>query len=413
MFENVLFQSASKLLSDDISNGRLPGSLLFAGPYASGKLSCALEFARVLSCLNKGDWQCRCQNCMQHKALVSQNVLLVGPGNRTLEIHAAKDTLLYQNVNNSAHLDSARYLYLRAVRKLTMRFSPVLWEGDDKLSKFSPVLQAINEELEKINPGRVIPDADELQKILDSVEKNCEKLENTYLYDSLPVQQIRNFSTWARLSSNNGKKVLIIENADCMAESARNALLKILEEPPEDTVFVLTTTNRGAILPTILSRVRTYSFFNRTKEQQQTVISRLFYYNNSTVKTNLPDSIVEFLQNYLPVKPDIVKAHAKSYFNAIAEGHVPDIPSIMADCRNFSPRVLFTLFLQGIVAVQSYLCTNPAGAECSVKILEKLRVINNNVNVFNQNPASALEQLTRDLMQINHLNGGVFRNNDE
>ena len=190
MFENVLFQSASDLLSHDISTGSLPGSVLFAGPYASGKLSCALELARVLSCLKKGDWQCDCPNCLQHKALVSPNALLVGPGNRTLEIRAAKDTLLHQNVINSSHLDSARYLYLRAVRKLTVRFSPVLWEGDDKLTKFSPVLQAINEELEKINPGRIIPEPDELQKILDAVEKQCEKLENTFLYDSLPVQQI-------------------------------------------------------------------------------------------------------------------------------------------------------------------------------------------------------------------------------
>lgn len=413
MFENVLFQSASDLLSHDISTGSLPGSVLFAGPYASGKLSCALELARVLSCLKKGDWQCDCPNCLQHKALVSPNALLVGPGNRTLEIRAAKDTLLHQNVINSSHLDSARYLYLRAVRKLTVRFSPVLWEGDDKLTKFSPVLQAINEELEKINPGRIIPEPDELQKILDAVEKQCEKLENTFLYDSLPVQQIRNFSTWARLSSNNGKKVLIIENADCMADSARNALLKILEEPPENTVFILTTTNRGAMLPTILSRVRTYNFFTRTKEQQQTVISRLFYYNNTTLKSNLPDSIIEFLQNYLPVNPDIVKAQAKEYFNTIAQGHVPDIPALMAECRNFSPRILFTIFLQGIVSVQSYLCKTPAGAECSAKILEKLRLINNNVNVFNQNPASALEQMTRDLLQINHLNGGVFRISDE
>ncbi|MBR1911077.1 MAG: DNA polymerase III [Treponema sp.] len=413
MFENVLFQSASKLLSNDIANGNLPGSVLFSGPYASGKLSCALELARVLSCQKCGSWQCKCPNCLQNKALVSPNVLLVGSGNRTLEIRAAKDTLLYQNVNNSIHLDSARYLYLRAVRKLTLRFSPVLWEGDDKLSKFSPLLQSINEELEKINPGRIIPDGDELQKILDAVEKHCEKLESTYLYDSLPVQQIRNFSTWARLSSSNGKKVIVIENADCMAESARNALLKILEEPPENTVFVLTTANRGAMLPTILSRVRTYTFFTRTKEQQQTVISRLFYYSNASLKTNLPDSIVAFLQNYLPVKPELVKTQAKLYFDTITGGHVPDIPAVMAECRGFSPRILFTLFLQEIVTVQSYLCRSPAGAECSAKIVEKLRLANNNVTVFNQNPASALEQLTRDFMQINHLNGGVFRIGNE
>lgn len=408
MFENILFQSAPELLASDISNSNLPGSILFVGPYASGKLSCALEVARVLSCTEGGSWQCECESCSRHKALISPNLLITGPGDRTLEIRAAQNTLLQQNARNSSHLDSARFLYLRAVRKLTVRFSPVLWEGDDKLSKFSPLLQAINEELEKINPGRIIPDGDELQKIVDVVEKNCEKLENTYLYDSLPVMQIRNFSTWAHLSTSSGKKVLIIENADRMAESSRNALLKILEEPPENTVFILTTSNRGAILPTILSRVRTYNFFNRTKEQQQTLIHRLFYYGSSVSKDSLPDSVVSFLQNFLPIKPDSVKKLAASYFNTIAHGHVPDVPHIMNECGGFSPRILFTLFLQGIVSAQSGLCRSPAGAECSARIMEELTRIHNNVNVFNQNPASALEQMTRDLMQINHLNSGVF-----
>lgn len=250
MFENVLFQSAPGLLVDDIHHERLPGSILFAGPAASAKLTSALELARVLSCSGDGSWNCTCRNCAQHKALVSPNVLVVGPGNRSLEIAAAKSTLLAQNANNTNHLEAARFLYLRAVRKLTVRFSPILWEGEDKASKFAPLLQIIDEELEKLTPGRIIPDGDELSKITDTIEKQCAKLEDSFLYDALPVSQIRNFSAWAHLSSGNGKKVLIIENADAMADSARNALLKILEEPPADTMFILTTTRRGAMLPT-------------------------------------------------------------------------------------------------------------------------------------------------------------------
>ena len=49
-----------------------------------------------------------------------------------------------------------------------------------------------------------------------------------------------------------------------MSESVRNALLKILEEPPSDCNFILLTSKRNAILPTILSRVRTYEFKNRS-----------------------------------------------------------------------------------------------------------------------------------------------------
>lgn len=158
---------------------------------------------------------------------------------------------------------------MRAVRKLISKFNSVLWNGDDKLSKFSPLLQNIEEGLEKIQPGRILPDDEELRKILDSIEKDCTKLESSFLYSSLPVLQIRNFSSWAHLSSSNGRKVLIIENADLMADSARNALLKILEEPPEDVIFILTTTKRGAILPTILSRVRTYNFLNAHRNSRE------------------------------------------------------------------------------------------------------------------------------------------------
>mgnify|MGYP002851927517 FL=1 len=416
MFDNILHQSASELLSDDIKKERLPGSILFSGPASSGKLSCALELARVMSCQiggeKKGEWNCTCPSCLKHKALVSQNVIITGPGNRTLEIKAAKNTFLSQNVQNTKHLEASRYLYLRAVRKLTARFSPVLWEGEDKLSKFSPLLQKIDESLELLTPGRTVPEPDELEKILNDVEENCLKLEESYLYKSLPVSQIRNFSSWAHLTSSNGKKVLIIENAERMQDSARNALLKILEEPPKDTVFILTTSNRGAVLQTILSRVRTYNFYERNTEHQREVIDRVFHFDPSFAGGVIPETVDKFLQNYLSIQPSVVYEYSEKYFKTIAEGHVPDIPLIVSACNNFSPRVLFKIFLEGITEAQKVLCSKELGsqgAECSALVVKELREVLNNVTVFNLNPASALEELARNLMQINYLNGGVFK----
>lgn len=43
MYDNLLFQSADSLLTSDIKNDNLPGSILFSGPDASGKLTAALE----------------------------------------------------------------------------------------------------------------------------------------------------------------------------------------------------------------------------------------------------------------------------------------------------------------------------------------------------------------------------------
>ncbi|MCQ2242517.1 DNA polymerase III [Treponema sp.] len=411
MFDNIISQSSTELLRDDILKNKLPGSILFYGPAASGKFSCALETARVLSCEEKGDWTCTCSSCLKHKALVSQNVLITGPGNKILEINAAKNTLLIMNIQNSRHLEASRYLFIRAVRKLTSRFSPVLWEGEDKLAKFSPLLVSINDNLELIQPGRVLPDDSDLRKIVDSIVADCEKLESTYLYDSLPVSQIRNFSSWAHMtsgSSSSGKKIIIIENADQMLDGSKNALLKILEEPPRDTMFILTTTQKGAMLPTILSRLRTYSFVERTVPQQQDLIQRVFHTTGS-VNGEPCETINDFLQTYLPVSPDAICAQAEAFFKKIAEGRIPDVPALVTACCNFEPRTIFKIFLQGIVEVQKEHVSTGPGAETSAELLKLLRHAWNSVTVYNQNPAAVLEELTRSIMQLNFLNNGILR----
>lgn len=56
------------------------------------------------------------------------------------------------------------------------------------------------------------------------------------------------------------KRVYIIDEVHMLSTSAFNALLKILEEPPEHLVFILATTEIHKVLPTILSRCQRYSF---------------------------------------------------------------------------------------------------------------------------------------------------------
>lgn len=52
------------------------------------------------------------------------------------------------------------------------------------------------------------------------------------------------------------RRVVIVEDAHTMSAEAQNAILKAIEEPPADTVFLLTIKDTNAILPTILSRVQ-------------------------------------------------------------------------------------------------------------------------------------------------------------
>ena len=81
-----------------------------------------------------------------------------------------------------------------------------------------------------------------------------------------------------------------------MAESARNAFLKLLEEPPTDLEIILLTTKRGSIMPTILSRVRTYSFIDRSVEQEKEVLNRVFHYSQEE-----SSGLKSFFYSYLPV----------------------------------------------------------------------------------------------------------------
>jgi DNA polymerase-3 subunit gamma/tau len=399
MFDNLLYQNASSLLKDDILSNRLPGAILLSGPQASGKLTCALEIARILSCSGenqynqRGHWLCECPSCKKNKELSNTNVLLAGPRDCSLEILAAKKAFLQASFDNSRYLTAVRYLFIRSVRKLTMRFSQVLWEGDEKLSKLSPIMAAIDEDMEKLNPEKPLPDSEKLEKICDSIVKNCDKLESGFMYDSLPINQIRRASVWAHMKSVSGKKVFIIENAERMLESVRNALLKILEEPPEDMVFILTTSNRGAVMPTILSRVRTYNFTERSAVQQKEVVQRVFHARGD--EENL--LINDYLQLFLPVKPVEIKKAASAYFSHVMSGQIPLSDSVIKECSGFEPRFLLKIFLVGIMEEAKGGELTPQRAEICAKITGFCRECYNSVTVYNISPAAVIEKLSRDL----------------
>lgn len=65
----------------------------------------------------------------------------------------------------------------------------------------------------------------------------------------------------------SNRKVCIIDEADAMNESAQNALLKLLEEPPEYVTIILVTSNKERIIKTIKSRCTTFSF-NRLDNEE-------------------------------------------------------------------------------------------------------------------------------------------------
>lgn len=65
---------------------------------------------------------------------------------------------------------------------------------------------------------------------------------------------------------NARRKIFIIEQGDILSLEAQNALLKVLEEPPEYVTFIICVTSKEKLLPTVLSRSQTMSFFPLSAE---------------------------------------------------------------------------------------------------------------------------------------------------
>ncbi|EPR73686.1 DNA polymerase III subunits gamma and tau [Winogradskyella psychrotolerans RS-3] len=75
------------------------------------------------------------------------------------------------------------------------------------------------------------------------------------------VDQIRELTDQVRIPPQVGKyKVYIIDEVHMLSQAAFNAFLKTLEEPPKHCIFILATTEKHKIIPTILSRCQIFDF---------------------------------------------------------------------------------------------------------------------------------------------------------
>lgn len=82
------------------------------------------------------------------------------------------------------------------------------------------------------------------------------------------VEDIRDLIERSRLAPMMGKhKIYIIDEVHQLSSAASSALLKTLEEPPENVIFVLATTDPQKLLPTIISRCQRFDFSKVKKSQ--------------------------------------------------------------------------------------------------------------------------------------------------
>lgn len=102
----------------------------------------------------------------------------------------------------------------------------------------------------------------------------------------LKIEALRKIEPFLRMkSADGGWRVVIIEDADTMNRNAQNAILKILEEPPDKVLMVLIAHRLGALIPTIRSRARVIPFHPLPEAEVTGLLRR---YGCTIAQTELP-----------------------------------------------------------------------------------------------------------------------------
>ncbi|MDR0894739.1 MAG: DNA polymerase III subunit gamma/tau [Prevotellaceae bacterium] len=132
------------------------------------------------------------------------------------------------------------------------------------------------------------------------------------------VDDIRQLVEQVRIPPQIGKyKVYIIDEVHMLSQSAFNAFLKTLEEPPRHAIFILATTEKHKIIPTILSRCQIYDF-NRISVED--TVAHLAYVASKEGITAEPEAL-----NVIALKADGGMRDALSLFDQVVSftgGHL-------------------------------------------------------------------------------------------
>ena len=132
------------------------------------------------------------------------------------------------------------------------------------------------------------------------------------------VDDIRSLTEQVRIPPQLGKyKVYIIDEVHMLSASAFNAFLKTLEEPPHHAIFILATTEKQKILPTILSRCQIYDFLRITIED---IVEHLQYVAQCENITVEPEAL-----NVIAQKADGGMRDALSIFDQVVSFTVGNI----------------------------------------------------------------------------------------
>ncbi len=183
--------------------GRIPHAIMLSGPAGIGKTRLARAFAQYVHCSNRhdGDSCGRCPSCIQHQALNNPDMHYIYP------------VLRQSNPKRSVSTD-----YIEEWRKMLTEDSYM----DSSL--WLTLLDAGNSQ-----PAIYVDEADDLN------------------------------ATAALSAFREDYKIFLIWLPERMRPETANKLLKLIEEPFGDTLFILVSNDSGSVLPTIFSRTQRFN----------------------------------------------------------------------------------------------------------------------------------------------------------
>ncbi|MCQ2051025.1 MAG: DNA polymerase III subunit delta [Bacteroidaceae bacterium] len=232
MFNRVIGQQDIKdLLLDYARTGNIPHAILMEGPRGTGKLQSAISFAQYLLCHDPQETDScgKCSSCFKTSKFIHPDLHFIFP--------------IYKKRSEDKPL------------------------SDEFLDKWRTLLLS--------------RDYFELEDWLEILEPDQKQV-------SIYVHDIDNINARLQLTSASGSyRAVIIWLPERMNESASNKLLKLLEEPPAKSLFMLVSETPDMLLDTIISRCRRISF----KPLEQGTIAEHLTGNQFRLDRQLADNI--------------------------------------------------------------------------------------------------------------------------
>ena len=125
-----------------------------------------------------------------------------------------------------------------------------------------------------------------------NIHPNFFLIENNLLEKNIKVEQVRNLLKFLNKTTyNKNLKIIMIDNAENLNLNSSNALLKSIEEPPNNTFFFIIHNNAFKILDTIKSRCTEFKFFLTTSKKKNIFANFIKQYKSEF-------EINEIMENY-------------------------------------------------------------------------------------------------------------------